>query len=183
MIRTLCALMGAIVLIGAAARVDRSSPAAVVNGFYAWYMKNSWSEHIAGTKPYFAPQLYRNFATVLHAQDCMHDAIIDWDPFNGTQIGTVGYSVGTPSVRGTTATVPVTVKVSLSPQRPAQSKHVKVIAVQGWDGWRIADVRTPVPDKSTLAGIATDLQSAVKRLPSETRKVTPTERACLAKPA
>lgn len=163
--------LGLVVLTAAMPTPERSSPAAVVNAFYAWYMKHSLFSDVAGAKPYFMATFYRDFATVVRAQDCTHSAIIDWDPFNGAQVGTAAYRVGTPTVSDSTASIPMHNTLVLGSRRFA-GPPVTVVATREADGWRISDVvdQTGGSLEHILRG---DLV---------TPHATASERECLAKP-
>jgi hypothetical protein len=162
----------------AAPTTDRSSPVGVVNAFYAWYMKHDLFGQLAEAKPYLTTGFYTNFATVLRAQRCLRTAIIDWDPFNGSQIDTASYSVGAAAVRGNTASVPVHLMLRMYAGRaPFAGKPVTIALVRTASGWRIDDA-IDQPGGSLQRG----LRSNLVRLASWQQRATASQRACLRQP-
>ena len=159
----------------AAPTIDRSSPSAVVKSFYAWYMQHSWVSQIHAARPYFTANLYTTLATAVRNQRCLDEAIVDYDPWNGSQIATVSYVVGTAVVHGNAASVPVHVMLSMVRDRkPFAGSPVTVFVVRGPAGWQIDDVA------SSGGRFAVAVRSDLK-LPSK-RPLTAAERTCLTTP-
>lgn len=92
-----------------------------------------------GTKAFFTPEFYSDYSLVLRVQRCSRKAIIDWDPFNGAQIPTAAYRVGTPVINGKTASVPVKLTLELL-ERRFPGKPVTVVTTRESSGWLISDV-------------------------------------------
>jgi len=156
---------------------DRSSPGAVVKSFYAYYMQNSWRDHIDdATKPYFTTQLWTLLATALREGRCTHTAEIDFDPFNAAQVGTASYGVGAATVHGDGATVPVKVMLEMGTGRkPFPGSPITISVVRGASGWQIDDV-IDQPGGSLAAGLRSSAAMETKR------PLTAAEKACLQKP-
>lgn len=167
----LAVTLGLAAFTAAVPSVERNSPTAIVNAFYAWYMKHSVFSDVTGTKPYVTATFYRDFAMVVRAQHCTHSASIDWDPFNGTQVGTVAYRVGAPTVSGSTANVPIHTMLVFGTHHFA-GPPVTVIATRGTDGWRISDV-VDHPGGSLEHALRNDLG---------TPHATASQRACMSQP-
>lgn len=160
----------------AATTIDRSSPAGIVRSFYAWNANHNVFSDNAATRPYFTSELYVRLASVVRAQDCTHSAIVDWDPFNGSQVSTAGYSVGTTSLHGASADVTVAIALALG-ERRFSGAPVTIVAQRGSDGWRIGDAIDRLSG-SLLHTLRTDMSSSWWK----TMGRTAAERACLGKP-
>jgi hypothetical protein len=117
-----------------------ATPTGVTNAFYHWYFsvvttRGGWQAHLAGAKPYLAPSLYTNLAQVIALEQRTHDAILDYDPFNDSQIFATSVTVGTASISGGKALTPVTIHYP----RSSTGGHVSVHLVKSAAGWLIED--------------------------------------------
>ena len=166
-----------------AAGVDRSSPGAAVKSFYAWYMKHEWVDEVSATKPFFTPSLYTNVAISVRDERCLNEAWIDYDPWNGSQVGTASYTVGSAKIRGSAATVPVLPMLMMGPGRKAfRGSPVTIALVHGAAGWLIDDAASSGSSLkkellSQIAALSKDLAN-----PSSPQYPTASQRACLKKP-
>jgi hypothetical protein len=122
-----------------------ATPAGVTNAFYHWYFsvvttRGGWQAHLAGAKPYLAPSLYASLAQVIALEQRTHDAILDYDPFNDSQIFATSVTVGSAAMTGATAVVPVTIHYP----RSSTGGHLKVLLRKSAAGWLIEDFNAQV---------------------------------------
>ena len=150
-------------------------------------MKHDWADNVATTKPYFTPALYTKVAAVLRDERCFDEALIDYDPFNGSQVETASYSVGLASVHGVAATVPVRVMLAMGPGgKASRGGPIAVSVVRGASGWRIDNVVAGVgKDRADIVKLLDESLAEVQKEltdPKPRERPTSAQRACIQKP-
>lgn len=143
------ALMQALLLLALAACPPQAST--VVNEVYGWYLtnQNTWPRSLQSQRERFEPGLYANLGEAIKPfQSPRNDGsgVLDSDPFQGTQVGALGYRLaGCQLTAPDRAVVTVPVSVGRSPASASvQNIQVQVQATGG--RWRIADITYPPHD-------------------------------------
>lgn len=158
--------------IGAAApmpRADRSTPANTARTFYAWHAHSAVTDDLPGMRRFFTPELANAFAWVDAAQRCTHDAILDYDPFGGAQVGITSFAVGATMVHGNDARVSMHLRLWKN-----LASSATLVLHGGTGGWRIADV---IDDRgNSIAHVLRDDRAQEPRY----SRLTSAERSCIA---
>jgi len=131
-IRLVMLLTAAILFIsGTCAGAQSRDAKSVVNSFYATYTGRhlNWLQ-LSPLRQYLTPSLYSLLQKVATETTNSHEEILDFDPFANAQEEMQSFTVGTGSVNGTSATVPVNIGYRHGPQ----SGRVSVVVVRGTDG-------------------------------------------------
>lgn len=128
---------------GAAVSAAPGCPAeaqAVVTSLYDWYIDagDAYREDLQAQEPLFEPRFYADLQRAFALADQPQaKAVLDSDPFSGTQVGSFGYRVlGCQVVAGGVLEARVAVRSGLHPDR-ASDHHVVVLLKQSADGWLI----------------------------------------------
>jgi hypothetical protein len=124
----------------AGASAQSSGAVDVVHSFYDWLMGNqqNWTD-LSGAEQYFTPSLYASVKKAVGKEQSEKVEIFEANPFVDSQIEADSYSIGGPSGKGTTATVPVTFHFPNS----KQVGTVRVVLVHNSVGWKIDNFTYP----------------------------------------
>jgi len=127
-----------------------SGAAHAVDGFYSWYIARhgDWTQ-LSGARPYLSSSLYAPLQKVVNIERREQAAVLDFDPFSGAQAEAASYSVGSPVGSGSTASVPVRIRLSGGNGASA----LRVMVVHGSSGWKIDNI---------VYGNGTDLKRALQ---------------------
>jgi Protein of unknown function (DUF3828) len=112
---------------GASIQAQSRDPRSLVNSFYATYTGRhlNWLQ-LAPLRSYLTPSLYASLQKAATIQAQSHEEVLDFDPFANSQEEARSFTVGSASVNGVTATVPVNI-----------GGGVRVVTVRGSAGWKI----------------------------------------------
>ena len=141
-----------------AASAQTSTPVAVVKSAYSCVFSKTCSESKART--YLTASFAKKFATIDSLEKTCQCEVIDASPWVDAQAGPATFSLGTASIKGNAATVPIHFHGGKS---GAYSMTVKTEHTAS--GWAISDILTR-NGKSTAAMMATNIASTQKWLAS-----------------
>jgi hypothetical protein len=112
-----------------------SGPGAVVSAFYAQLLQGT-NDRAALFARFLAPS-----TDVLYERAELrnrHELVLDFDPPSGTQVGINGVRIGSPTITGTRAEVPVTLAVGLRHDQHL-ARRLTVVLHRIGGSWRIWD--------------------------------------------
>ncbi len=142
--------MEALLLLALAACPPQAN--AVVNEVYGWYLKNqnSWPRSLPSQRERFEPGLYGPLSEAIKPfQSPRNDGSgrLDVDPFQGTQVGVLGFLVaGCQRTTPDRAVVSVPVIVGRS-KAFSQTENIQMLVQATGGRWRIADITYPLHEE------------------------------------
>jgi len=130
-------------------------PAAVVKAFYAWHQANpeTYFQRFASQREAFTPELFGLLTKAFRPGSPEYAPDMDFDPFVFAQLVAERVTVGTETVQGDSASVPVTIRFSKD-----NTKSLMVRLVRQGGSWKIANLTD---------GKEIDLLAYLKRLPAK----------------
>ncbi|MGV8125037.1 MAG: DUF3828 domain-containing protein [Candidatus Xenobiia bacterium LiM19] len=117
---------------------DQKNPAALVNDFYKWYLKDQKSslKNISQWKECFEEKLYVELLEAMNKTPENGNKLwLDFDPFVNAQEYAISFTLGKASQKNNTATVIVAMKYD----RDAR-QSLKVFLIRSGDIWRMANL-------------------------------------------
>ncbi len=129
---TAFALAGAV-----ATAAPAQTPAAAASALYAWvFHGHDANRDLHAIRPVLSARFYGDLTRVFAVEARTHTLVLDANPFIDAQIEADYATVGTPSVTGSTATVPV----KISYKRYPKGNVLTMVEVKTASGWRIDDI-------------------------------------------
>jgi hypothetical protein len=145
-----------VINLNAGQSVSNKHPAeVVVIDFYTRHYRKEGERNyfafLAQNRDKFTSELYKNLVRGLRIDNIYAARGLHFQPFADTQSSVFSFQVGTATINGNRAEVPVNVHIGL--RYPGQPNPIKLIVVKNGNKWQIADILYPRRKNRSLMDI------------------------------